>query len=152
MRGVYTAQIKISGLAAAKTLVYITAAAAKPVKILSAEITNASNETNEQCEACWQRVSSLGTPTGSSLTPSPHEQGDQAAAATVVGNVTASEPTYASNTQVGRKGFASIVGYAFQPTPEEQPIIQGGATWGLQILNSPTAFDCIVNVTFQELG
>src|SRR5688500_16898582 len=111
MRGVYTAKIKISGLAAAKTLMYITAPAAKVVEILGAIITNASNETNEQCEATLQRISALGTPTGTALTPSKHENGDQAAGSTAVGNITASEPTYAANSEVGYEGFASLAGY-----------------------------------------
>lgn len=152
MRGVYTASIPISALAAAKTLLYITAAANKPVQILSAHIGNTSNETNEQLLATLQRVNALGTPTGTAVTPAPHEAGDQAAAATCVGNVTAGEPTYVASTEVGRKGFASVNGYDFLPTPEEQPIIQGGATWGLRMINAPTSFDALVTVTFRELG
>lgn len=73
MKGVYVAQCKISSLSAAKTLMYITAPAALCVEILGASVTNASNETNEQVEVCLQRISSLGTPTGTSLTPSKTE-------------------------------------------------------------------------------
>lgn len=152
MRGVYTATVAISALAANKTLMYITAAAAKPVQILSAHIGNSSNETNEQLKATFKRVSSLGTPTATTLTPSKHELGDQAAGSTVKGDVTASEPTYSSNSEFGRQGFASLNGYHFTPTPEEQPIIQGGETVGLYMESSPTAFDAIVTITFREIG
>jgi len=152
VRGVYTAQIKISALAAARTLAYITAPSNKPVEILSTSITNASNETNEQLEATWQAISSLGTPTGTTLTPSKHELGDQAAASTVVGNITASEPTYTANTLVGYQGFSTLGGYFFTPVPEERPIIAGAASWGLRMLSTPTAFDAIVTITFREIG
>ena len=152
MRGVFTATVAISGLDASKTLIYITAPANKPVKILGAHIGNSSVETNEQLLATFKRVSSLGTPTGTSLTPTKHELGDQAAASTVVGNVTASEPTYSSNSEFGRQAFASLNGYHFQPTPEEQPIIQGGETVGLVLESTPTTFDAVVTVTFQEIG
>jgi hypothetical protein len=152
MRGVYDAHILISGLAAAKTVLYITAPSDNCVEILSADITNATNETNEQCRATWQRVTTLGTPTGTTLTPSPHEQDDQAAASTVVGNVTASEPTYGSNTEVGHMGFSSLSGYYYTPLPEERLMLKAAQTWGLRILNSPTAFDAVVRVSFREIG
>lgn len=152
MRGVYSANGKISGVTAAKTLLYITAPTNNPVRILSAYVTNASNETNEQLEVVWQAIGTLGTPTATTITPSPHNSGDQAASATVKYNVTASEPTYSSNTTVGYMGFASLNGYAFQPTPDEAPVIKGGATWGLRLLTSPTSLDLVVNVTFEEVG
>lgn len=153
MRGVYEAVIKISGLNAAKTLVYISAPADKVVEILEAEVTNLSQETNEQLEACLQRVSTLGTPTATTLTPSKKESGDQAAGSTVKGNVTASEPTYSSNSEMGYQGFASLSGYAFKPTPEERPIIPGQGTVGLRLITAPaTAFDAICRVTFREIG
>jgi len=152
MRGVFTATITISGLNSGRTLMYLTAPSDKVFKILSAHIGNSSNETNEQCLACFKRVSSLGTPTASNVTPAKHEAGDQASGGTVKGNVTASEPTYSSNTEFGRQAFASLNGYHFQPTPEEQPTVKGGETVGLVLENSPTAFDAVVTVTYQEIG
>lgn len=154
MRGVYEASIKISGLSAAKTLMYITVPSNKTVEVLSAEVTNLTNETNEQCEATFQLISSLGTPTATTITPTKAEQGDQAAGSTVKGNVTASEPTYSSspNVEVGRKGFASLAGYQYAPVPEERPVLAGGSSWGLQLLNSPSAFDAMVVLRFREMG
>lgn len=153
MRGVYTAKIKISGLAAAKTLAYITAPADKIVEILSASVTNATNETNEQIEITFQRVTTLGTPTATTLTPSKHEPGDQAAASTVKGNVTASEPTYTADTEIGYEGVASLSGYYFKPMPEERPTVLGQTTLGLRLLSTTiTAIDAIVSITFREIG
>jgi hypothetical protein len=152
MRGVYTAQVSISALAAAKTLMYVTAPADKVVEILSAEVSNKSNETNEQLECTFQRVTTLGTPTATTLTPSKHENGDQAAGSTVKGDVTASEPTYGTNTEIGRAGFASLAGWRFDPVPEERPIIPGQGTLGLRMLSTPTAFDAVVRITFREVG
>lgn len=152
MRGVYTATATISGLNASKTLMYLTAPSGKPIQILSAHIGNSSNETNEQLLATFKRVSSLGTPTATTITPAKHELGDQAAGATVKANVTASEPTYSANSEFGRRAFASLNGYDFQPTPEEQPLIQGGETVGLVMESAPTSFDAVVAVTFREIG
>lgn len=152
MRGMYTASVKISGLAAAKTLLYITVPANKVVELHNAFVTNCNNETSEQIEVKWSLVNALGTPTGTTLTPAKHEQGDQAAGSTVVGNVTASEPTYVSNTDHGYQGVPSLSGYVYTPTPEERIVLAGGATWGLRLISTPTSFDAIVSVTFREMG
>ena len=152
MRGVYTATVAISGLAGAKTLAYITAPSSKVVEILSAEVSNTSNATNQQLLATLQRVTTLGTPTGTALTPAKHEAGDQAAGSTAVGNVTASEPTYTADTEVGRSGFASLAGWRFDPVPEERPIIAPSATLGLRMISTPTSFDALVRITFREIG
>jgi hypothetical protein len=154
MRGVYEASVKITGLVAAKTLIYITAPSGKCVEILSAEVTNATNETNEQLECTVHKISSLGTPTATTLTPSKLEQGDQAAGSTVKGDVTASEPTYSSspNIEVGRGGFASLAGWRFQPVPEERPVIASTDSWGLRMLSTPTSFDAVCVLRFREIG
>lgn len=153
MRGVYTAVVGVSSLSATKTLIYITAGSAIVVEIISAWITNKTNETNEQLEACLRRVSSLGTPTATTLTPSKQEAGDQSAASTVKGNVTASEPTYSSNTDMGYEGFSSLGGYRYDPMPEERPIIAPSATVGLVMVTSSfTAFDCEAGIVFREIG
>lgn len=149
MRGVYEAVFKISGLNAAKTLLYLTVPSNKLVEILESKITNVSNETNEQLEACWQRITTLGTPTATTLTPSKEETGDQAAGSTVKANVTASEPTYGANSELGYEGFASLAGYRVN-LPEAG--FAGGDSWGLRMLSTPTAFDALVYVKFRERG
>lgn len=152
MRGVYTAHLKISALAAAKTLIFITAPSTKVVEILSISITNSSLETNEQLECCWQKIGTLGTPSATTLTPSKHESGDQASASTVKGNVTASEPTYTSDTEIGKEGFSSVGGYFFDPLPEERPVVSAADSWGLRMLSTPTAFDANCRITYREIG
>jgi len=104
-------------------------------------------------ECTFQKVTTLGVPTATTLTPTKSEQGDQVAGSTVKGNVTASEPTYTADTQYGLKGFASLAGYEFAPVPEERLYVAGADTWGLRLLNTtPTAFDCDVRLAFREMG
>ena len=153
MRGVYTASYLISGLSAAKTLMYITTTSSIMAEILSASVTDATNVTNQQLEITLQRVATLGTPTATSITPAQHENSDQAAVSTVKANVTASEPTYTANTQIGHEGCSSLGGWFFDPMPEERPLIPPSATMGLRLLtSSPTAQDTVVRITFRELG
>lgn len=152
MRGVYTTSIKIAGLAAAKTLAYLTAPATAAVEILSASVTNASNESNEQIEITLQYITTLGTPTGTTLTFAKHEPGDQAATVAGKGNVTAAEPTYTADTEIGREGSSSLCGWFFDPLPEERPIIAPSGNLGLRLITTPTAFDALVKITFREIG
>lgn len=154
MKGVYTSSLLISGLNSARTLLYITAPAAKAVKVRKSKITNATNETNEQCRAAWRKVSSLGTPTATTITPAKHEDGDQAASATVKGNVTASEPTYAADSELAHGGFPSLTGHTYPEVDAEaeELIIPPGATYGLYLYNTPTSFDAVVSATHQEIG
>jgi hypothetical protein len=152
MRGTYTATYKISGLTTARTLMYLTAAATHVVEIIEASVWNASNETNEQIECALQRVSALGTPTATVVTPAKDENGDQAAAATVKANVTASEPSYSANTEMGYAGASSLAGYLYEPPAAGRPLIPPSGTVGLRLLQAVTAFDAIVRIRFREIG
>lgn len=151
MRGVYTASYRIGALASAKTLMYISASSGLVNEVQSASVTNESNETNEQLICAFQKISALGTPSGLVVAPTPHEFNDKASASTVFANI-GNEPTYASGILVGQEGYSSIAGWVFNPTPEERFYISPNDTWGLRILNAPTAFDAVIRVTYREIG
>jgi hypothetical protein len=149
-RGVYTAQYKIAGLNASKTLMYLTAPSTQAVEIIGVTVTNESNATNQQMAVSIDNITTLGTPTATSVTPAPHEKGDQAAGSTVKANVTASEPTY--GTSITREGAASVVGYRHEPAPEERLIVQPGTSVGIRMLTTPVAMDTDIRLTFREIG
>ena len=151
MRGVYTAQTKISSNTSAKTLAYITAPSGKCVEIISASVT-VSGTTNQQLECALQRISSLGTPTASSITPSPQESADQAAGSTVAMNVTASEPTYSSGVTFCQEQFSSLGGWRYMPAPEERVVLPGSGNIGLRLLGGMSSADVDVNIVFREIG
>jgi hypothetical protein len=151
MRGCYTAQYKIGSLAASKTVMYITAPANKVVEILGATVTQETNATNFQFSIGIDNVTTLGTPTATGVTPTPHEKGDQAAGSTVQANVTANEPTYGS--RITGEGAASLVGYRYEPPTEADRIyVQGGATVGIRMLTTPSSSDFDIRLTFREIG
>jgi len=152
VRGIYEAVYNISGLNSARTLLYLTAPSGKCVEFRYARVTNATNETNEQCECTIQKVTTLGTPTATTVTPTKTEQGDQAAGSTVKANVTASEPTYTAGVEVGREGWASVAGWTYAPDEAERLIVAPTDTWGVRILNAPTAFDAVCRLVFREIG
>lgn len=151
MRGVYTAEIKISALAAAKTLLLLEAAAGKLIEILSASVVQVgSNLTNQQLECSVTRVTTLGTPAGTSVTPNPEEPGDQASTTTVLGNLTAEPTAYGVNAD--HQGATSLGGYQYQPVPEERGLDGSGASLGLRLLNAPTSADFVVQLKFRDVG
>lgn len=152
MRGVYTAHADISGLAASKTLMYITAPATAAIEILGVHVTNFNNNTAEQWIVSLQRISSLGTPTATTITPQKHENGDQASASTVKSNVTASEPTYDTNGPVDKQGVSNLAGYHYDPIPEERPVVAPSGSWGVRMLSTPTSTDVGVYIVYREIG
>lgn len=150
MRGYYKATIKISALAASRTILYITAPATKAVEIVRAWIGNSSNVTNQQNEIQIKNITTLGTPTATAITPTPDEGGDQAAGSTVKGNVTASEPTY--GTTIIDDGFASLPGWNYEPQPDDRIYVTPATSIGIFLNTVPTSMDTIVGLSFREIG
>lgn len=153
MRGVYTSSLKCTSVAAAKTLAYWTVPADAVMELISVFIGSPDNDTNEQLEALIQKITTLGTPSKTDVTPAPAELGDQAASITTHFNVTASEPTFTSNTEWGYQSFATLGGYIYEPVPEERPIFSPGTSHALRLIGTPgSSSSFIVKVSFREIG
>lgn len=149
MRGLFNASFAIAGLTTAKTLGYLTTPSSKSIEIVRIEIENGSNETNEQIAVSLKKVSSLGTPTGTTLTPAKTTDGDQSAGTAGKYDVTANEPTYSD--VLIRYGFGTLYGLEkdLSMTPIEVP---PSTTVGITLDANCSAFDCRVNVWFKEHG
>lgn len=153
MRGVYSIDALITALTTAKTLVLIEAPSTKCLEILSASVTTqGSNVTNQQLEAEWKRVTTLGSPVGTSQTPSPMESGDQAAGSTVLVNLTSEPTTYSTALIFDRQGFASLAGYQHMPVPEERISVPPSGSIGLYLDTAPTSTNFAIKVTYREIG
>lgn len=156
MRGVYTVEIKVSALATTKSGILLINVSTKVLEILSAHIGDVgSNVTNQQLEAQLARVSSVGSPAGTGLTPNPEEPGDQASAlvatTNVLGGLTTDVTTKAVN--VDHQGFASLAGYQFAPLPEERPIVAPSGAICLGLVVAPgVAFDAVFQLKYREIG
>lgn len=152
MKGVYVANYKITGLTTARTLMYFSASSSKVIEVLATRIANLTNEANEQMEVCWQKISTLGTPTATTVTPAKAEDGDQAATLTVKANVTGSEPTYSSGTELYYDGPSSLSGYDPNILPETRFYIPPSGNWGLRLLANVVSFDALVSTWLREIG
>lgn len=105
----YTHSVKRT-VTTAEALIEITAASGKPVKVIYASITPASNATNQLLEAAIQKASVGATAT--TRTPVPLHPGDAAMFATVKDTVTV-VPTFTAATEVGYEGFSSLSGWRY---------------------------------------
>ena len=152
MKGVYTAATKIAGLNAAKTLAYLTAPSNKTIEIIGVTVTDESVATNFQMEIAIANISTLGTPTATQVTPTPHEKGDQASGSTFgLGSNSSGEPT-TYGTTITQEGATSLIGYRHEPQPEERIYLAPGATLGVKLATTPPATDFDVRVTWREIG
>lgn len=154
MRGVYRLCDTISGVTTAKTLAYITVPSDAVVEILSARITAQDEDTSEQIMAELNRIATLGTPTGTSKTAKPTEEGSAAFGGTCIVNVTADEPTYDDESaSIASGGANKLGGWEYVPLPEERPIISPGDTVGFRLIDAiANSTDLTVEITFREIG
>lgn len=152
MHGVYTAEFTMSALAAARTLMFLTAPSDAVIEIISVNVTQDNVDTNEQYDISLTRISTLGTPTATSVTPEKTEQGASAAGSTVKASVTASEPSYAS-VDHDHQGVSNLAGYEYFPPPESRVTVSPGGSIGVRLLAAPaTAANVTVQMTFREIG
>lgn len=151
MRGVYTAYIKISSLAAAKTLMLIQVPSTRSLEIISCGYTNSTNSTGEQLLVGLYRVNTIGSPSGTSVTPVKHEEGDSSSGCTVTGNLTV-EPTSYVTGPIDEQGISNLAGYRYDPLPEERPIMNPSTSFGLRMISTPSTHDAIVQVVYREIG
>ena len=152
MRGVYTAEIEIAALSAAKTVVLLEVPADMVIEILSASIANMDRDTAEQLEAGLFYVATKGTPAGTSITPEKHETGDAASTVTALGDLSA-EPTTYNTKAADRQGFNNLAGYRYDPIPEEKPVVSPSGLIGLRLLAAPsTGFKAACQIVYREIG
>ena len=154
MRGVFRVAPTISGVLAAKTLVYITAPTTAVLEILAARITSQDEATSEQLYAELNRISSLGIPTATAITPKPSEEGSAASAASAYYDVTANEPVYDTADNALYVGGANkLAGWEYVPLPEERDIIKPGDSFGLRLLaNLANATNLTAEIRWREIG
>lgn len=151
MRGVYTAQIDITDLVDAKTLMLLQAPSTGVLEIISVNVTNLDSETSEQLSVGVYHVTTIGSPAGTSVTPEKHEKLDAASSATVLGNLSG-EPTAYASKPIDKQGGNNLAGYRYDPLPEERPIVPPSGAVGLRMLVAPSEFNASVQVVFREIG
>ena len=149
MGRVYSFSVDVGAQTTTRTGISLTAASGKPLRLLSASITNATNETNEQLVAGIRKISSDGTAT-TATSYITHNPDDASATATLKHTYTA-EPTYA--TPVGIiEGFSSLGGWYWNPTEKEQIIVGSAEIIGIRIVTATfTSLQPVFRLTWEEM-
>lgn len=151
MRGVYTAEhdVAVSG---AKTLMLLELPADLVVEVLGASITNQDVDTSEQLHCGLYRVSTIGDPSGTEITPEKHENGDVASTVTATAAL-ATEPDTYDAIAFDQRGFNNLAGYNYDPIPEERPIVSPSSAVGLRLLSAPSTSHILnMQIIYREIG
>lgn len=153
MGQVYEASIETVSAVSAKTLMYIEVATTVAVLLHYVEVTAAHNDTNEQLEITIQQITTLGTPTATTITPAKLVGGNAVPDSVVKGDVTASEPTYTANTDIGHMGASSLGGWRYDPAGGPKLEMSPNSDWGIRLVTAMgTAKALSVRMIFEEIG
>jgi len=151
MRGVYTAEYD-TAISGAKTLMLLEVPSDMALEILGASITNQDVDTSEQLEGGLFRVDTLGSASGTDVTPEKHETGDAASTVTAYANLS-TEPSAYDSLGYDHQGFNNLAGYRYDPIPEERPIISPSGAVGLRLLTAPSAAHTLsMQIVYREIG
>lgn len=151
---IYTASLETASLATARSLMLLENPADTALLIMNASAVAPDDDTNEQLDITFQRITTFGTPTGTAVIPALNSPGDAASGVTVTADITASEPTYTVNTEVGHEGGPSVGnGWRYDPLVLERMMeVSPNTDIGLRLLTATTARTLVVRITFMEIG
>lgn len=154
MRGVYKLTVDVAAVTTKKTLLWLTAPAAAVVEILSARITFRDEDSSEQIEAELNRIATVGSAAGTSITPKKLEESDGASGSTCYSNLTVEPTTYdAVADSIAHGGANKLAGWEYLPLPEERPIIKPSDNVGLRLLaDIANSTGLTAEITFREIG
>ena len=152
MQGVYTFQYQATSVNSSRTLMYVTAPGTQVLEILSAKVTEANVTATEQVECMVSRITSLGTPTATTVTATLTEPTTPAFGGACKANVTANEPTYGA-TPIDQNAYPNVAGYLYDPLPEERPIVAPSASVGIKLLTAvANTYTFDITITVRAIG
>lgn len=133
----------------ARTLIYVTAPSNGAILISRGQATQGNQTGDEQLYCALQRITTLGTPTATTITPKPLGK-HGAALFTAKGNVTASEPTFTADDEDGLEGYHIRSGWYYKPG--HGLIVEASASAALRLLSAPpSSMDVLTFLIVHEL-
>lgn len=143
----YTTTYQIEGLNQDETLLLLMGASDRHLVVHRAEAT--FQGANQQLTCSLEEVETLGSPTGTLVPPFAPGSSEEAGA-TVLADITAGEPEYLENSELGKASFPSAAGWLLQPPTADRPRYNRGANVGIRLLTAPASTNCIVTITWHE--
>lgn len=155
MNRVYYAPFQAVAVSVVQDFFEVLAATGKPVVIHQILLTAANSETNEQWTIALKRATGSYTSGsgGSTITPVASSSTMGAAATTCErNNTTQAAAGSGTLTTFWSEGIPSQGGFAWLPTPETRPVLQGSEALVVSLVNAPSAAtDFNGVVVFEEL-
>lgn len=149
---IYEVSTQVASTTGNKTVILLQAPSDAVLLLLEAHVYATQDDTNEQLEVDIRRGTTLGSPTGTSLTPHPHSLGDAVAGGTYTGDLSA-EPTAYAATRHGRRSASSLAGWSFQaPSLQEAFQISPSGFAGIFVATFNTAKILMASAVFAEVG
>lgn len=134
-----------------KTLLLLEAPASKLLVVDSVRVGNTSLTTNERWQIAVTRVTTKGTPAGTSVTPTKLDSGDPASSAIVLSNLT-TEPTAYDTVHLVLSGDSNQLGMRWLAVPGAEIVIPPSGLIGVRLLATITATSVTVDIGYGELG
>ncbi len=150
----YRVEVTISGMTAAKTMLLGQAPSSMVLVILGAGIRDCDNNTVTQLEYALSRVTTRGSPTGTTITAANVQKaskGDPNTSVTWLSDLTAEPTTYDAN-PLDHDGKPNTLGYDYTPQPEARKEISPSESFGLRLLTAPSATKMVAWIEYMELG
>lgn len=142
----YTAR-QTATISTAITIIQVVAAAAKPLILIRAWVTESASATSAQAGVEIVRKTAAGTTT--SVTPVKHNPSAAASSFTAGHNATA-EGTVTD--VIPSEGFNVVNGWLYLPTPDEQVIVPGGGILAVRFAAAPASQTWRYGMTVVEIG
>jgi hypothetical protein len=134
-----------AAFATAITILELTAAAGKPLRLIRAWVSQVTSETSQQLGV--QILRKTATITGSALAAVKHNQNDGAPG--VTGKHTASGEGTDGDILLG-EGFNALNGWLYLPVPEERIYVLPAGILALKLIEAPTGGTFEVGMTVEE--
>jgi hypothetical protein len=134
----------------ARTLLLLEASSSRALIVQSIRVGNRDNNTAERWQVAVHRVSTKGTPAGTSLTIKPLSPADAASNATALGFLT-TEPTSYEADPLLAFGETNLVGIRWQAMRDTELYIPPSGLIGVRLLNTIANTSIAVNVVFLEV-
>lgn len=150
----YTAEYVITSLSTAKTLLLGQAPSTMVIIILNVTVKDLNTPTVEQWEVSVNRVTTRGSPTGTSISAGNVQKGskgDGNTSVTWLADLTAEPTTYDAN-PLDHDGVPNTPGYRYEPSLEDRPEISPSESFGIRMIGTPAATKVRVSVSYLELG
>ncbi|GIW59977.1 MAG: hypothetical protein KatS3mg087_1043 [Patescibacteria group bacterium] len=133
-----------------KTLLLVESSSSRMLLLSHLRVGNQNNNTAERWQVVVTRVTTKGTPAGTSVSAKPLRNNDAAAGLTALANLT-TEPTTYEGDHLLNFGESSLVGVRWQTYPGSEILVPPSGLIGIRMLNTIATTTVVVHAIVHEV-